>query len=326
MTLKPFTRFLRRSALVPRNRLFNRIDPPVVVLLYHRVGTLAADPQMLAVNPDNFRGQLRHLKERYPILRFEDDWSGVSRPSVAITFDDGYADNLHEALPILEEVGVPATVFVTSGYVGSSREFWWDDLERIIGETPALPGNFRLDDPEYGRSWPTGTACERETLMREIHSLMKKLSPERRDGWFAQLRCWATVAETGRATHRSLTQEELRRLGASPWVTIGAHTVTHTPLSSLPPKRQREEIVRSRRDLEGWLGRPVTVFSYPFGGRRDYDRASIRICREAGFARAAANVAGQAHRWTDPLQVPRQLVRNWTVGEFAVRMKEFWLL
>lgn len=326
MTLKPLTRFLRRTALMPRNWLLNRIDPPVVVLLYHRVGTLAEDPQMLAVTPENFRQQLRYLRERYPILRFEDDWSGISRPSVAITFDDGYADNLHEALPILEEVGVPATFFVTSGYVGSSREFWWDDLERIIGGTPSLPERFSLDDRDFGRNWPTGTAAERETLFRQLHPLMKKLTPERRDGWLEQLRRWAAVSEQGRGTHRSLTQEELRRLAASFWVTIGAHTVTHTPLSSLTPERQREEIVRSRHDLEEWLGRPVPVFSYPFGARCDYDRASVRICREAGFARVAANVAGQAHRWTDPLQVPRQLVRNWPVDEFAARMKEFWLL
>src|SRR4051794_28319151 len=111
------------------NRIRNAAAPPVVVLIYHRVTVLADDPQLLAVSPDKFRAQLEILK-RYPILRFEDDWSKVRQPSIVITFDDGYADNHREALPILTEYGLPATFFVTAGAVGSNSEFWWDELER----------------------------------------------------------------------------------------------------------------------------------------------------------------------------------------------------
>src|SRR5689334_4536799 len=89
---------LRRA----KNRALNLVDSPVVILLYHRVTTLPADPQLLAVSPDNFRAHLKFLKENFPVVRFEDDWSEVKKPAVAITFDDGYADNALEALPILE--------------------------------------------------------------------------------------------------------------------------------------------------------------------------------------------------------------------------------
>src|ERR1700674_4950010 len=106
-------RSLRSAVRTPLNRFYNFVDPPVVVLLYHRVTTIPSDPEMLAVSPDNFRAQTRYLKENFPIVRFEEDWTKARKPAVAITFDDGYADNVLEALPILEEVEVPATFFVS---------------------------------------------------------------------------------------------------------------------------------------------------------------------------------------------------------------------
>jgi hypothetical protein len=66
------------------------------------------------------------------------------------------------------------------------------------------------------------------------------------------------------------------------------------------------------------------VFSYPFGGRRQYDGTTRRLCREAGFRRAVTTLPGQVHRWTDPLQLPRQLVRNWDAATFAAQLESFW--
>jgi peptidoglycan/xylan/chitin deacetylase (PgdA/CDA1 family) len=306
-----------------RGRLLNLLDPPVVILVYHRVTTLSADPQLLAVTPDRFRAQLRFLADRFPVVRLEDDWSGVRKPAVVITFDDGYADNALEALPVLEEVGMAATFFVTTGAVGSTREFWWDELERVLLADRAFPARFTLEDPRLGRSWPTASAAERRALYVELHPLVKRVDAARREGWLAQLRAWSGAGEEGRAANRPMSVEELRRLAASPWATVGAHTASHTPLSSLPPEAQRDEIVSSKRQLEAWIGKDVRVFSYPFGTRRDFTLASRDLCKEAGFAKAAANFPGQAHAWTDPFALPRQLVRNWPLDVFAVRMQEF---
>lgn len=92
-----------------KNAILNILDKPVIVLLYHRVADLDSDPERLAVSPTHFREQMNYLKEHYRIVRFEGDWSGLQESAVAVTFDDGYADNFYEALPILEETGVPAT-------------------------------------------------------------------------------------------------------------------------------------------------------------------------------------------------------------------------
>jgi len=307
-----------------KNRLLNRIDDPVVILIYHRVIDLAADPQLLAVSPGNFRTHMRLLKDNFHLVRFEEDWSGLKGPAVAVTFDDGYADNALKALPILEEMEVPATFFVSTGTLGTRQEFWWDELERIVLGGEKRPAEFRLDDPEYERAWPTLSGTQCQALYEDLQRLMGKVGPLRREGWAGQLRKWAGLDRTGREIHRPLSENELKRLADSQWATVGAHTVTHTPLSTLSEDEQLNEIVLSKEHLERITGRKVEVFSYPFGRKVDYTRTSVRICREAGFLKSAANFPGQAHRWTDRFQIPRQLVRNWDGETFAAQLRSFW--
>jgi peptidoglycan/xylan/chitin deacetylase (PgdA/CDA1 family) len=314
----------RSLVCTPLKRVLNLVDPPVLVLLYHRVTTLASDPEMLAVTPDNFRAQMQHLKETVQLVRFEEDWTKISEPAVAVTFDDGYADNVLEALPILEEVGVPATFFVSTGTIGTPQEFWWHELEHLILGEGELPGSFTLSGDSLRKSWPTGSEDERQRLYHDIVALTTSADARRRTSVLAQLRDWgAERAECGDG-NRALSVDELRRLAASSMVTIGAHTVNHLQLSALPPDAQREEMERSKRELETWLGREITTFSYPYGRRCHYTKESVALCRELGFSKAAANFPGQAHRWSDPYQVPRHLVRNWPVEEFAAKLKGFW--
>jgi peptidoglycan/xylan/chitin deacetylase (PgdA/CDA1 family) len=306
-----------------KNRSLNLLDPPMVVLVYHRITMLPSDPQQLAVSPDNFRAHVLFLKNNFQIVRFEDDWSKINKPSVAITFDDGYADNALEALPILEEVGVPATFFVSTGNIGTSHEFWWDELERVILGERDYPASFTLTDRQYGNIWRTDSFALRETLYSTLHQMMMRIDFDQRANWFDQLRVWGQFDRTGREQNRPLSHDELRLLAISRWTTIGAHTVTHTALSCQSEEQQRVEIISSKRQLETLLVKEITVFSYPFGRKNDYNAASISICKEAGFIKSAANFPGQSHRWTDPYQIPRQLVRNWDEASFADKMKRF---
>ena len=308
-----------------KNRCLNRLDQPVVVLVYHRVSTLPSDPQILAVSPENFRAQLQFLKNNFPLVRFEDDWLHLKRPSVAITFDDGYADNALEALPILEDMGVPATFFVSTGSINTCQEFWWDELERVLLGERNYPTSFSLVDHQHGKTWPTDSLARRAALYRELHRLIMRIDSAQREIWIEQLRGWAQIDPMGREQNRPLSHAELRKLAKSPLTTIGAHTVTHTPLSCQSEDRQREEIILSKRQLEELLNIEIRVFSYPFGRKSDYNCTSVRICREAGFIKSASNFPGQAHRWSDPFQVPRQLVRNWETAAFAEAMKGFWV-
>ena len=307
-----------------KNRVLNLVDAPVIVLAYHRVTQLPADPHQITVTPDNFRAHMIHLRQNCRCVRLDEDWSEQREPAVVVTFDDGYADNLHQALPILEDTGVPATFFISTGMLGSDGEFWSDELEHLALGMGDYPPCLTLQDREHSGSWPSVSREQRLALHDRLHRGMLKIDAQRREEWLEQLRQWAGVGRTARATHRTLTRDELRELATSPLVTIGAHGVTHTPLAILTEAEQRREIVQSKGDLEELLGRAVTVFSYPFGGRGQFDGTTRRLCREAGFRRAVTTFPGQVHRWTDPLQLPRQLVRNWDAATFASRLESFW--
>lgn len=308
-----------------QNWMFNLVDNPVVVLLYHRVTVMPSDFHSIAVSPDNFHAHMEYLKRNFQVVRFEEDWSKLRGPAIAVTFDDGYADNALEALPVLEDVGVPATFFISTGDIGTGNEFWWDELERMVLGASDCPPFFELEDCRHGRRWPTATPEEREAMYRDLHQLVMSINAEQRSEWLSRIREWAGLGRPTGGANRIVNQGELNTLARSEWVTIGAHTVTHSPLSVLSEEEQRHEIISSKKQMEKLLGREITVFSYPFGKRSDYDSTSVRICREAGFLKAAAAFPGQAYRWTDPYQIPRHVVFNWDLDTFTMRLKCLWI-
>ena len=121
----------------------------VLCLLYHRVNPIPDDIYHLTVSPHNFEEQIRYLKDHFPILRFEEDWTRGGQDGVVITFDDGYGDNHEYALPVLEKYHVPATIFVSTGYVDSGREYWWDEIARVLTRNVDYPEQFELRDSLY---------------------------------------------------------------------------------------------------------------------------------------------------------------------------------
>ncbi len=317
-------RSVYRQVRAGKNYFLNLLDTPIIILVYHRVTDLSSDPEMLAVAPDNFRRQVEFLKQHFSIVRFEEKWPNLKEPSVAITFDDGYADNVLEALPILEEAGVPATFFISTGRVGTENEFWWHRLEGFLLQDKEYPSGFTLNDIHHGRTWNIETLQQRRELYNSLNALMQRIGPDRREDWLDQLKKWSGAEDVDLNIHRTMTHDEIKRLAASPWTTIGAHTVTHPVLSALTEEQQRSEIITSKQDLGKITGMEIATFSYPFGRKQDYNQTSTRLCRQAGFIKAASNFPGQVHRWTDLFQLPRHLVRNWDLDTFSEQIKSFW--
>jgi peptidoglycan/xylan/chitin deacetylase (PgdA/CDA1 family) len=246
-----------------------------LALLYHRVAEPDLDPLLLAVSPARFAEHLDVLASRdvVPLAELHG-----RRDGIAITFDDGYADNLGAAAQ-LAEARMPATVFVTVGLLGEPP--WWDVLARVVPEQ------------EFAERF------------RELRAL----PPTERASALAGIE--------GEPDGRVLTADELRALAAVDGIEIGAHTCTHPVLSALPLSAQRGEIEGSKRALEAELGRPVTSFAYPFGAREDYDDGSVTAVREAGFRRACVNEPARLRVRCDPFRLPRFLVRDWDGDTFA---------
>jgi peptidoglycan/xylan/chitin deacetylase (PgdA/CDA1 family) len=302
----------------------NCVDKPVAVLCYHRVTNKTSDLNSIIVSPENFRAQLEWLKQRYRIVRFEDKWDHRGGPAVAITFDDGYADNLTEALPILEEQGVPATFFISTRHLDSGEEFWWDTLERMLSGKDGYPHRFALEDPKHGRSWNTATHSDRMAMFRDLHRIFMTAPNGQREKWLDELDRWAGSASVTPGISRLMTCDELKILAGNPLATIGAHSVNHQRLAVLTEEEQRREIIQSGQCLEKSLGVKIQVFAYPFGQKSDFNATSVKFCSEAGYRKAAAAFPGLAHSWTDPFMIPRLFVYDWPAERLAVKLKQLW--
>lgn len=332
-----------RTAWGTFERLKSRLFSGALILLYHRVVDLPGDPQLLSVTPDHFEEHLEVLRRAFCPMRLGALGSGkFPKRAVVVTFDDGYADNLIHAKRLLERFDIPAAVFVATGYTDSPKEFWWDDLERLLLLPGILPRSVRLGingntcDYELGenarydqasydrdRGWNVemrGDPSCRHRVYRDLCRRLRALAEEKRRELLDRLSLAAAVETRGRPTHRALTLDELLSLAAGNLVEVGAHSVTHPVLSALSLAMQRQEVEASKRWLEEVLGRPVDQFAYPFGSRSDYDAATTEIVRNAGFKLACANFPGLVFCGTDPFQLPRIVVRDWDGDEFYRRL------
>lgn len=330
--------------------LRNRFGRGALILLYHRVADLASDPQSLCVTLLHFAEHLEILKDRARPMRLQQlaqtiQDGNLPGRAVVVTFDDGYADNLHNAKPLLARFDIPATVFVTTGYMGREREFWWDELDRLLLQPGKLPEtlhlsingstcrwelgdktHYREEDFLQHRGWNVlerDDPTPRQRLYRSLCQLLRPLPDGGRRKVLDELFAWAGAEPLCRPTHHPLSSDGVVSLGDGGLVEVGAHTVTHPVLSTLPPAAQRAEIEGSKVHLEQILGRSEMSFAYPYGSESDYTRETVAIVRDVGFVVACSNFGALAWRRTDPFELPRVLVRDWD-GETFARRLESW--
>jgi peptidoglycan/xylan/chitin deacetylase (PgdA/CDA1 family) len=320
--------------------------PTALILLYHRVTEAMSDPWSLCVTSTHFTEHLETLRRHARIIQLQELVDGLENSalpdrSVVITFDDGYADNLHNAKRVLERYEAPATVFITTGYIGHSREFWWDTLEELFLGPGRLPESLHLTIDGCVFQWELGEAAyydhttfwshrrwraqddpptPRHNLYRILWEHLVPMADGERRRILDELLAWAGVDPPVRSTHRSLSVEEVRALAGTELVDIGAHTVTHPALAALPAALQRDEVTQSKAHLEELLGRPVRWFAYPYGSSGTYTEESVGLVRQAGFAAACSALPGPVELRADRFQLPRVQVYDWDGDELARRL------
>lgn len=275
-------------------------------LIFHRV-LPAPDPLFPGeVDVPRFDALCRWLASTFHVLPLADALQRLRErrlPSraVAITFDDGYADNHDHALPVLARHGLNATFFVTTGMLDGGC--MWNDrvIEAIRG---CRAGRLDLSGigPQPLGSHDLGDATRRRTVVDAVIGSIKYLPPTERD---AVSRAVAERAGVEAPRDLMMNWDQVRGLhGAG--MHVGAHTVSHPILRAMPEGLARAEIADSRRALQAALRDPVPLFAYPNGKpHEDYDARSVSLVKEAGFSAAVTTGSGVADGHTDPYQIPR---------------------
>jgi peptidoglycan/xylan/chitin deacetylase (PgdA/CDA1 family) len=293
----------RLSWPVSRALGYASVAPTFPILSYHRVND-ESDPFFPSLSTEIFERQMAFVARAYVVLTVEElaermRRRAVPRNALAITFDDGYRDNLTHAAPILARFGLPATVFLVTGAVASGEPLWFDRLAAALkhAATPAWRA-------PWGETLPLETQAQRLAALGQTLSRFKRLVNEERRRSVEQV-----LLTLGTGNERSLKSlmlcwdEVLALMGLG--ITIGAHTVSHPILSQLGPEEARTEIFESHRMIAAACGRPPQAFAYPNGRPDDYSPAIAALVREAGFTCAVTTTFGVNTMSTPPYGLRR---------------------
>ena len=213
----------------------------------------------------------------------------ASRHFVVLTFDDGYRNNLTHALPVLEELGAPFTVYVNSNMVNGEGDVWW------LGLRDLLLGQDRVEMEPMGLTFSTASVEEKckalllitDWVHRDVESNAKALK---------RILSRYGIDMASIARKEALDLEELKRLSRHELVTIGGHAETHLALNSLEEADAFGEMVRNKQMLESAIQREVRHFAYPFGERNTAGAREARIAESAGFVTAVTTRMGNLFR------------------------------
>ena len=294
----------------------------LLILCYHRV-LAESDPLISGcIDREAFEAEMRVVAENFNALpmaeAIERLRSGSLPPrAIGITFDDGYADNLSVALPILRKYSLPATVFVATAFLDGGR--MWNDtivesVRRARGDT------LDLSELALGEL-PIRTPEERGATALRVMLQLRRLPTEERAARVAEL---AGRVDGDLPTDLMLTSRQLVELHAA-GIEIGAHTMTHPILARLSDDSAENEIRSSRERLESLIGAPVAGFAYPNGSPGiDYHRAHVDAVHRAGYSYAVTTAKGCASADADCYQLPRHLPWGSHPARFAMRLvKEY---
>lgn len=276
---------------------------PIVVLAYHRVQPLPDAAQfpydmgLLSATPEEFDWQMSVVRRDFDPIALSDvglylrgRFKLPKRP-VVVTFDDGYRDNHDYAFPILRKHGIRATVFVATGHIGTTRQPIWHDLGACIaisareGELPGVQGPVMLrpdDTMAQRRQVAKRFLTYLKTLQhRDMRALLQRLSAEHA----------GVLDRLDHAGVAMLDWDHVRAMAAG-GVEFGSHTVTHAILSKLDSSELRDEVGRSKAQLEQELQCPCDTIAYPVGRRFAYTDEALAEVGLAGYRLGIAYDAG----------------------------------
>lgn len=305
--------FLNPYSILSQRRAGNLLS----IFIFHRV--VEQPDAMLPDIPDKvqFEKIIRFIGRSFTPISLGKAISALKAGNLppaaaAVTFDDGYADNLHVAAPILAKYRIPATFFIATGFTEGGL-MWNDYLCESL--RTFTHGAIDLSEFNLGKPELTDISSRRKTF-EKLRDTLKYLPHEQRMSTAQSIAAKSNYSPSKRLM---LSRDDLITL-LDMEMEIGGHTISHPILSLLEEKKAREEICGCREDLEAWLGIKIKLFAYPNGRpRTDYLDRDVSFARDAGYEAAVSTHHGVAWKGSDMYQLPRFTPWNRNLALFALR-------
>lgn len=256
-----------------------------------------------------------HLEEGVQALKDE----RLPPQSVAITFDDGYRDNVTIALPVLERYGFASTVFVVPGFTGTAKTLWPSRIDAAVEATRKTSVEIE------GQRFSTDSRAARVRAARDLQALIKRTFPGNpNDGAEIVERACGTPVNPDFAPDHPfavLDAAAIRETARKGLMRFGAHTMTHPLLSALDDAAVEAEIGGSVAAVAAASGQPCRTFAYPNGRYIDFDDRSLASLRANGVEMAVTTLQDGARAEDDSLLLPRwNIGRDITMPRFAAKL------
>ncbi len=281
----------------------------LAILMYHAV--VRNPPEGVPsgfLGESLFQQQIRYLKKHFNVLPLAEAVEKMYRqelihPTLAITFDDGFQNNYDVVFPILREAGLCATIFLTTGLIGTDKTFWYLQLNEAVMRTKKASIDWNGSKYTFG---DRPSRMNSETALRgALKSLPHTTLMEQWRAILLRLGADPDAPVDIGSPFRMLSFDAIREMAESSTISFGAHTHSHRRMASLSLPECRQEVKDSISIVEDVTGRQCEVFAYPFGSRKDYNDNALKIVAECGIRFAVTTTSGFNDFRAPPLELRR---------------------
>ncbi len=279
------------------------------ILCYHRVGTEGV-PVFSRLEPGVFEKQMRYLKKHYRIVPLgelcrELKDGGTVRPTLAITFDDGYRDLYTHAFPVLRKYEIPATIYLIGKSMETGEAPWYDRIFVALEFAPDPILEVELSEP---RKFSLTDPATRAAVAWQIVCYLRSIPDRQRRQWCASFERRMHIPST-ELQGRMLDWDQVRVMQKG-GVFFGAHTMTHPSVSRLESDALQNELLESKERLEEGLQSTVQDFAYPFGKPSDCSMAAENLLARSGYRSAATTTTGRNTIGVNPYRLRRMQISD----------------